>query len=416
MNLKVLFLLFSLFILLSSDWINNNLFYLFPTGSRHLILFFSFLFLFLLNLKRELTFISKELILVIISLILIIICSFDEIVPTSSFILSFFSLFLFLMVFFFGYNTNISSSSFLGLLRSLTYLLLILSIQPLLNAIIRGEILRYDYGLFREVGAYGSFMNIGTISALTVYSVSKKRFFLFLSIFFSAVVFYTVLKKVMISNIFVWIFYLAYLSDYSKRIRTYLILAFLLTVAILSTTSFISDNIAENTAYLENVGSDGHVRISMYLTSFRIALSNFPFGSGLATFGSLGSIFGHYSSLYYQYGIDVVGANSESDVLNGHHTLLDTFWPHIVAELGLIGTLFYLYLYLHPFVILLRISKRFYRRFECTFFFVTCLIFTSIWEGFTLYTPEIPIFIFVNFGFSSLALSSLESSEKGIIK
>jgi hypothetical protein len=329
-------------------------------------------------------------------------------VPFISLALSFFSLFLFFAVFLFGSNTKFTFSSFILLLHAFTYLLFILSIQPLISAIIRGEILRYDFGLFREVGAFGSFMNIGAIMSLTIYSFSSKRLFLILAIFFSIIVFYTVLKKVLISNIFVWIFFVARLSSFSKRSKYLVVIFFLVSVGLLSTTSFIGDNITENTTYLENVGSEGHVRIAMYLTSIKIANSSFPFGSGLATFGSLGSIFGHYSNLYYQYGIDIVGANSEKDVLNGQHTLLDTFWPHIIAELGYIGIFLYLYLYLNPCIILFRIKKYKIINFEIVFFFVLCLVLTSIWEGFTLYTPEIPIFVFVNFGLTALATSAIK--------
>ena len=410
MNRKVLFLVASLFILLSSDWINANVFYLFPTGSRHFILFFTFLFLSLFNKSNNFFHFNKHLICAFASLILLILLSINFNVPIVSSVLSFFSLMLFFIIFHFGYHTKISFNTFILLLKSITFLLFILSLQPLFSAIIRGEVLRYDFGLFREVGAYGSFMNIGTIMSLTIYSFSNKRFFLFLAIFFSGIVFYTVLKKVIVSNILVWIFYVVRLSSYSKMRKYLIVLSFLIAVSFLSTVPFVSDNIAENTAYLENVGSEGHVRIAMYLASFKIALSNFPFGSGLATFGSLGSIFGHYSPLYYQYGIDIVGANSENDVLNGHHTLLDTFWPHIIAELGLLGTLFYLYLYFYPIVSLIRLRKYNFIKIKYIYFFVFCLILTSFWEGFTLYTPEIPIFVFVNFGLTGLAVASLKSN------
>ena len=50
----------------------------------------------------------------------------------------------------------------------------------------------------------------------------------------------------------------------------------------------------------------------------------------------------------------------------------------------------------------------FWNLFEIVFFFVLCLVLTSIWEGFTLYTPEIPIFVFVNFGLTALATSAIK--------
>ena len=38
-------------------------------------------------------------------------------------------------------------------------------------------------------------------------------------------------------------------------------------------------------------------------------------------------------------GVDNIGSNSPAAVAEGAHTLLDTFWPHIIAELGYIGSI-----------------------------------------------------------------------------
>lgn len=409
MNKKTLFLLFSLVILIISDWVNSNIFYIFPTGTRHLILFFTFYipYIFTNNKTKSNLNLSS---LVFLFLFIILLISFNINAPLISSILSFFSLFLFYFIFILGINTNISFESIEQFLKIFIYILLLFSIEPIIASALKGEILRYEFGFFREVGALGSFMNIGTIMCLTLYALNNKKVHLYLAILFSTIVLYTVLKKVIISNIFVWLFFIlkyAKISNFKKY--TYILSLFIFIVA-LSFTSFISDNIQENTTYLENVGADGHVRIAMYLTSYKLAIINFPFGSGLASFGSLGSIFGYYSPLYYDYGINTVGANSESDVLNAHHTLLDTFWPHIIAELGFIGTFLYLYLYLYPIIAIKKLKNKNIKNYKSIFFLITSLVLCSIWEGFTLYTPEIPIFIFVNFGITALSISALSKT------
>ena len=60
MNKTILFLIIILFILLSSDWINENVIYLFPTGSRHIILLGTFISLYILNKREENLQISKN--------------------------------------------------------------------------------------------------------------------------------------------------------------------------------------------------------------------------------------------------------------------------------------------------------------------------------------------------------------------
>jgi hypothetical protein len=108
-------------------------------------------------------------------------------------------------------------------------------------------------------------------------------------------------------------------------------------------------NYNENAFYLNDVGPSGHVRIGMYLASFNIMLDFFPLGSGMGTFGSLASIVnGWYSTIYFDYGVAYIGANSPEEVNIGHHTLLDTYWPHIWGELGLLGSILFLNLWFFP--------------------------------------------------------------------
>jgi hypothetical protein len=407
MNKFSFFLIISIIVLITSDWINQYLAYIFPTGSRHIILFLSFFvpYLFSSNIKR-----SGNLIFpffVFVGLLFILIISFNFNAPLISSILSFFSLFLFLFVFIFALNTNVSLITILHFLKVLIIILLLFSIQPIVLAIIDRDILRYHFGFFREVGALGSFMNIGTIMCLTLYLFSGRKFYIYFALLFSAIVFYTVLKKVIISNIFVWLFFILRISTLSKGKKYIYTVGLVVLITLLSFTSFISDNLTENTQYLENVGAEGHVRIAMYLTAYKLAIINFPFGSGLASYGSLGSIFGYYSPIYYQFGIDSIGANAESDVLNSHHTLLDTFWPHILGELGFIGAFLYVYLYIYPILYLNKLKTCSNKNYKPAFFFIYTIILCSFWEGFTLYTPEIPIFIFINFGISGLFISAL---------
>ena len=75
-------------------------------------------------------------------------------------------------------------------------------------------------------------------------------------------------------------------------------------------------------------------RIVFFIKSLEIARDNFPFGSGLGTYG--GFVAAVYdSAVYVDYGF-------ESYYWYLQRTFLaDTFWPHILGETGFLGFVFY---------------------------------------------------------------------------
>lgn len=76
-------------------------------------------------------------------------------------------------------------------------------------------------------------------------------------------------------------------------------------------------------------------RFAMYSTAIRLVIDKFPFGSGLASFGS--SISGdYYSDLYYIYGI------SEKMGPDNYIGFSDSQWPYYFGQFGLIGGLLFL--------------------------------------------------------------------------
>ena len=108
-------------------------------------------------------------------------------------------------------------------------------------------------------------------------------------------------------------------------------------------------NIDQNLLYLNAVGGEEHVRLGMYIASTKISSEYAPFGSGLGSFGSFASIINNpisdgyfdyrFNDLYYRHGIDDLAGNSEDRSREGGNTMLDTYWPHILGELGIFGLL-----------------------------------------------------------------------------
>lgn len=81
---------------------------------------------------------------------------------------------------------------------------------------------------------------------------------------------------------------------------------------------------------------NGNPRLYLYETSVQIAAAEFPLGAGLGRFGSPMSRV-EFSPLYQQYGLDRIWGLTP----NFRAYVTDTFWPHILGEIGVFGLLAY---------------------------------------------------------------------------
>lgn len=86
--------------------------------------------------------------------------------------------------------------------------------------------------------------------------------------------------------------------------------------------------------YVENLQAS---RLVLTLTSIDIAKDMFPFGTGLATFGSAFSK-APYSPVYSRYGISTIWGLSESTA----HDISDTFWPMLLGQFGIVAMVSFL--------------------------------------------------------------------------
>ena len=279
-------------------------------------------------------------------------------------------------------------------------------------------------GIFREAGAFGSFMNVAVIFSLTLTLVTKNKKYLKYALYFTFLIFLTVLKKSMVASICVWALFIFYNNKYSVlKIKTTLIII-LISVMLIFNFGRIAVNINKNLSYLNAVGSEGHVRIAMYIASFKIASDYFPFGSGLGTFGSFASILGDYkfpstvkyqfNDIYYKYEVANLAGNSELRASEGGLTHLDTYWPHIIAELGFIAAGIFFILWLLPVYYSLRYLKVYHFIKDGHYFFMfynISIIISMMLEGFTLIQPEVPLFIIFHAGVVGLALSAFKNNQ-----
>lgn len=75
----------------------------------------------------------------------------------------------------------------------------------------------------------------------------------------------------------------------------------------------------------------------LYLTSFYIFLDYFPFGSGLASFGTMASG-DSYSNIYYQYDLNNIWGLSP----DFHSFVADTYYPSL-AQFGILGLVLFVF-------------------------------------------------------------------------
>lgn len=80
------------------------------------------------------------------------------------------------------------------------------------------------------------------------------------------------------------------------------------------------------------------VRTAAYIGSVQLAADHFPFGTGAATFMSKGARDLAYSPFYFQTGIAYLYGGGPDDP----QYIMDSFWPKIIGQSGLLGLVGYL--------------------------------------------------------------------------
>lgn len=409
-NSKILtFFTFTLVFLTISDWLAINLFPL-PNGIRHLLILAFLTITILAQQKSSQSSVDKELFKSILLIIIYItITSFKATAPLLNFLMGNFFTFFFVLVLLLSTTIKITELDFLKALHTLTIFFLLMGIIPLIESIINLSSMRYFPGMFRELGGLGAAMNLGIASTLYLYIRTKRKRYIWYAFIFTAIVLMTILKKSIISSIIIWsVFLIFYRKDFKIKTKNIFLVVGLLTIPLIFVLNELASNINQNIEYLNNAGAEGHVRLVMYIVGFKIFSDFFPIGSGGGSFGTPASVYNNYSSIYYEYGISEIEPLSPQRIaLNEGHTMFDTFWPHIIAELGFIGTILFLLVWTYP----VRSCYKWYKKNSnednksALFLILSTTLFITN-DGFTLFTPEIPLFVFYAFGINGILMSN----------
>lgn len=243
-------------------------------------------------------------------------------------------------------ETKVFAKTFLviGFFIVLTTIVNIASPGPF-NKFIGASRLFYRMGMLSAVSIFGhpaglgTTMGIFTCFALAFYIVIKDKRFLIITIIFLLTMLLS-LRVLPAVGFFSAVLLAALVLPSMERKRAILFLVFVGVIISLAFAEIIVDILSGAvSSYITKADPYKVARDVLYITGFKIATSYFPFGAGLGTFGSYISKV-YYSSLYYKYGLNRIWGLSPKT----GQFISDTFWPHIMAELGFVGCILYLWI------------------------------------------------------------------------
>ncbi len=401
-------LIFLTIFLLLIDKIVFLFFPAFPGGLKHFLVFLFVLYNWYASGPILYKYGNNYLLLICFNLIYIILLFFYCSVQPINFTLGYLFTYLFSIVFILSSNTKLEISLIFKSFKFLIYIFLPLSLITIISSVITGEQINTSYfGVFRELGAFGTVLNISAILCLVLFIKTEYKFYILLASIFSFFIILTIMKKAIISNLIIWFIYFFSKGSIRQKILQSVAFTCLFVGAIFFMKDALIDNVNKNIDYATEAGEE-HVRIAMYNAAFRISSDHFPFGSGTGTFGSLPSLYNGYSKVYYDYGISLIEPLSPERVLQGEgHDLFDTYWPHILGELGVLGTIFFIFLWFYPIFKSIRYFKYSDNNIKALSFYIISIGIVMFVEGFVLYTPEISAFIIFHSVFTGLCFYHL---------
>lgn len=189
--------------------------------------------------------------------------------------------------------------------------------------------------IFNHPGSYADVMSVYFIYSLGYYAVTRRKSAFGLIILFAiGVIFSLRLRPLITISGALTITSLIFRNRLSIRILT------MLTIITIILSILFSKSISEIIQLKLAEFSGTSARYMLTTTSIRIAMDKFPFGTGFGTFGGYASRL-FYSPVYYEYQLDTVYGLTPV-IVNNQDFIMDTHWPYILGELGVLGFLFYI--------------------------------------------------------------------------
>lgn len=150
--------------------------------------------------------------------------------------------------------------------------------------------------------------------------------------------------------------YLLLTLIFTRRKFVFIRFSFVSSVIVLLAGFGFLDRFLDLGLYFSEKAQTDVARTVFFVRSFDLAVINFPYGSGLGTFGSVAAkVF--YSPVYYEFGFHNIHGLEPDAHLLGRDYRVDTLIPHYLGELGFIVTIVYLSSFFFLFYRVFKVSK-----------------------------------------------------------
>lgn len=266
------------------------------------------------------------------------------------------------MVFYIFYNLEFSPESalrgiklFLGIAMVVFLLGLLDFAEPVFFRKITGGVEFIDYrsgipsvqSIFSHPGGFGWLMMIAAFFSVSCFLFYKIRKYMTFSVIYAIGVFMSMRVRIIL-GLLIAITAGIIMVRGSKKIK-FLIIAIMICALFIALFGAKMKILFEDKIfnYFHLSFYTIEARAVLYATSFRIASDYFPLGAGFGTFGGWISCL-YYSPLYIRYGI-----NSVYGLQKGGDFIMDTFWPYIIGQFGILGLMAYaviIYRFFHPLI------------------------------------------------------------------
>ncbi len=263
----------------------------------------------------------------------------------------------------------------------------------------------------RHAGYFAAFMIFCALMSFTKYTLQKRKIDLIYFLVFILGIVISTRRKPLIGLILSLIIFFIVVPSSTLRFkfRKLSIIGTLIAIITFLFFDLINDVLQSGYTYFYQLDNLDIARNALYVIAITISSQYFPLGLGFAQFGGATS-FINYSNAYYEYGLNRVyglGPGIDESMFG-----MDTYWPYLIGQIGLLGLIIFLYMLWKLFLFLkskIR-SELFYIKFLSIS--SVCILVEAIWEAFTspVFSNTFYIyFIFVPIGF-------LMSFEKNISK
>lgn len=369
-------------------------------------------------LKNKLIIKKRYILLLSILFLLVILNYFFVKINSLIYFMGAFFTFQFVYNFILFYNLKFNFEWLIATFKAIIFILSLLMISMYVE-----RLLFYDYNQF--VGLYGYFslrgietlaknaaiattlLNINIILSLIIFYFTGGKKYLLIAIISFITVALSLFLKTIITSLLISVLFFWFFVNKKYRARVLYVLVFLSLVGFFLGGKNIIQKSNEYWNMYVNESGGKMARIELYKASIKIATDYFPFGCGQGTFGSY-PVRKYYSNVYYQYHLDkIYGLQPTAKVSNNDFFLFDTFWSHIIGELGFIGTILYLLLWLHPFLKAKKFLHSDDRYKKILSFFIVSVTVVIFIESFAISIPEQLQFIIIYAGLGAMAYKLL---------